>query len=354
MVILHVASIENNPFSGVCVVVPQHIRAQSAFAEVALLNVNGRPVDGVETQLAYSKDFDLRRIPAPFDSPDLVVFHEAYRVEYLRVYKRLKKAGIPYVIIPHGELREEAQRKKKWKKKIANLLFFNAFINGAAAIQCLSEMERDNTAFGKEKFVASNGVGIPSKEKSSFSKFGLRITYIGRLEVRVKGLDLLLQAIKTAKKELKAAGARVELYGPDYQGRFAEVQSLIEENGVGDLVTLHREVSGEEKENILLDTDIFIQTSRHEGMPMGILEAMSYGIPCLVTEGTTLKPLIARYDGGFAAETKADSIARMLVRAIDERETLPEKSKNARQAVEENFSWAYVAEKAIEEYKRAL
>ena len=50
---------------------------------------------------------------------------------------------------------------------------------------------------------------------------------------------------------------------------------------MGEVVKLNREIDEEEKRQILLDTDVFIQTSRFEGMPMGILEALSYGLPCL-------------------------------------------------------------------------
>ena len=47
-------------------------------------------------------------------------------------------------------------------------------------------------------------------------------------------------------------------------------------------------VYGDNKVKVLLDTDIFILTSRYEGMPMGVLEAWSYGIPCILSDGTNM------------------------------------------------------------------
>ncbi len=351
---MHVACIENNALNGVCVAVPQHVRAQATFAEVALLNVRGEEIAGIERQIPYEKEFDVRALTPPFNAPDLVVFHEAYRAEYLRIYKNLQKNQIPYIILPHGELRKEAQRKKRWKKLAANLLFFNKFIRGALAVQCLSQMEKENTRFGRRKIVGSNGVFLPKNYKTSFNEKEIRIVYIGRLEVRVKGLDLLMRAVKITQRELKAASARLDIYGPDYQGRYERVRGLIAENGVGDIVELHREVSGEEKENILLDSDIFIQVSRHEGMPMGILEAMSYGLPCLITEGTTLKAFVEAEDGGWAAETSAESIAAALKRAIAEKELFSRKSANARAAVAREFAWQEIAEKTVKAYREIL
>ena len=53
---------------------------------------------------------------------------------------------------------------------------------------------------------------------------------------------------------------------------------------VGDIVKLHDPVFGEEKINTLLKSDIFIQLSRKEGLPLGILETMNAGLPVILTE----------------------------------------------------------------------
>ena len=351
MVLLHIASIKNNPFDGVCVVVPKHVVSQSHFAEVGFINVNNVKIDGISNQLPYDLErFDINNLAFPFNKPDLVVFHEVYVKEFIGIYKNLIANGIKYVILPHAELTAGALKKKRLKKLAANILFFNRFINSASGIQCLAQNELDTTRCSTYKFIGTNGIDVAPMVKNHFNTNRLIITYIGRLDAYHKGLDLLIEAARFVKDDLKKANCVINIYGPDVKGRFKNVQNLIRQNNVEDLINLYHEVTGVEKAKILLNSDIFIQTSRFEGMPLGILEACSFGLPCLVTEGTMIGSFVNSFHCGWVVNTDSKDIGLGLLKVINERNLFVEKSKKAVEMINHCFKWQVISEKTVEHY----
>ena len=354
MTILHIASIHNDPFSGVCVSVPQHIAAQKKHANVGFINVNNESIDCIDCQMPYLGGKFLKSLPAPFNKPDLVIFHEIYIPQYLSISAKLRSNNIPYVIVPHGSLTVDAQRKKWLKKKVANFFLFNRFVKNAVAIQCLSDGEIYRSKVRISKFIGTNGIQLPSRSKEQFSSNGVHFVFIGRLDPYIKGLDLLFQAIAEIKVFLLERSCHVEIFGPEQNSSGAELHRMILEHGIANLVTLHPAVTKAVKEEILLAADVFVQTSRTEGMPMGILEALSYGLPCLVTEGTTLASIISTADAGWSCKTSAESISEAMMKAVIEKDSYLNKSVNARALAAKEFQWESVAMNTIEMYKQLI
>lgn len=353
MVILHIAHVSEYMFFGVNVSVPQHVAAQQEYETVGFINTAGVRLDGIKNQFDFNEPFSFEHLPAPFSKPDLVVFHEVYQRKLLPIFNLVIKKKLPYVIIPHGCLTNQAQHKKHPKKVLGNALVYNRIIKNALAIQCLSEREVNETEFGGYKFIGTNGVNIEKTDKT-FGGEGMTFVYIGRLDIEIKGLDLLIGALRENNSFLRENGCHFYAYGPNEMDCFERIRKLIIQSGTEDLITLNGPILGEKKREKLLAADCFIQCSRTEGMSMGILEALGTGLPCVLTKGTGIADIVEDCRAGWKCENTISSVSEGIRAAVENKSKLREYSVNAIKLAKENYSWSKVSLDALNEYKKLL
>lgn len=304
-------------------------------------------------QVPFSFSLNL---PRPFDRPDLVVFHCPYNYVHAVIADKLRAAGIPYVICPRGGMTRNAQRYRRWKKMLGNLLFFNELVGGAAAINCLTEGEAAaSRAWKRPVFVVGNGVELPDAGwlATPGGSPGRRLVFIGRLHVHYKNLDTLLAACRLVRDELAAAGTGVELYGPDCQGSRRVLARQIASLGLINLVSLQGPVLDEAKSRVLAGADAFLHPSRSEGHPMAVLEALAHGLPCLLTPVTNVADEVAAAGAGWRVEPTAEGIAAGLREVLHaDSEALRRAGAAARRLAEEKYRWENVAVESLNAYRK--
>lgn len=332
--------------------VPAGISAQETIDEVLWLNISGAHMphwDGVKayTQAAeWGKDPQLGKLPGKFRRPDAVVFEGIYFLPYVKFAKELRKKGIPYIIIPRGSLTLNARRHySRWKKLIAHKLFFDRFCNNALAIQYLTEVERLDSAHNWKsgQFVIPNGFTTPKAFKTNYSANGINAVFIGRPSLYHKGIDLLFGAMAKLKEKLDAAGFRLRFYSP-YRLDRADIEKLASDLGINSLIDFQGEISGKEKEEAILGSDLFVLTSRFEGHPMGLIEALAYGLPAMVTTGSNMREEIEQSDAGWTADTTLESVADALEKIMQEAGRLKSKGENARRLAA-GYDWKILADR---------
>ena len=359
MNILYLSKLIEKKGSGPYYSIPGQVSAQKEFDNVFWYNLNEAQSEDwsiradVKTCLEYP-EMRLGSLPAPFDYPDLVVVEEQYEFFNSKIVRDIQRRRIPYIIVPRCSLTASAQKKRRLKKSVGNFIYFNKFIRKAAAIQYLTEGEKIESTdkWNSNSFVIPNGIACRSSVKT-FHDHRIECVFIGRIDIYHKGLDLLLSACSQISPELKAANVRISIYGDGNCRDISTVNTMIESKRLSDIVFLRGPVYEKQKETILDNSDVFILTSRFEGLPMGVLEALSYGLPVLITQGTNMCDAIDKHHAGWTDATTVDGVKSSLLKMIADKWKYPELSMNAMQLSRE-YSWSAIARKSHQIYQEII
>ncbi|HHX22570.1 MAG TPA: glycosyltransferase, partial [Thermoanaerobacterales bacterium] len=232
---------------------------------------------------------------------------------------------------------------------------YKTLVYKSDAIQYLTEDERKNSYVKHNSIIVPNGTLIPEKLELEKDKVkNISFVYIGRKDIHIKGIDILLEAFSLAANVMRASSATLTLYGPDRKGSFTEIDKIISKYKIDDFVCNKDGVFDEEKEKTLKNSTVFVQTSRTEGHPIGLIEACAHGLPVLVTPGTSVSKEVQSFNCGWVASLSGESIANQIVHIINNKAEIPKRSRNAINYVSKLYNWDIVAKSAINQYKSVI
>lgn len=207
--------------------------------------------------------------------------------------------------------------------------------------------------YGKESVYIPTGVNPPKMRKPSLIKkrWGLSernyILFAARL-VPEKGAHYLVEAYRSAKPEgLKLVIAGDAPHEEEYKKRLKNLAG-----GDGDIIfTGH--ASGETLEELFSNPYLFVLPSEIEGLPTALLEAMSYGNACLVSD--IPENIEALNSLGFTFKSKDPvDLAERLKDLSGASAKVDKLRPKAKKYVLENFSWDNIAKEFEKLYRKAL
>jgi glycosyltransferase involved in cell wall biosynthesis len=291
------------------------------------------------------------------ERPDIVIFHSVYFNQYLIYALLLWLYRIPYAIQLHGALSKENYKVNNKKKKIANFLVYKRFIKGAKGIIYLNPNEYKNSIvkdINPRYVIIPNGCDevVDANVDHNVSESFINYIYIGRIERRHKGVDLLVDAIKGINESSLKDKVRFHFYG---DGRDTECAWFKEQlQHISDIAEFHGPVYDEKKDMAMRASDIFVLTSRSEGMPMAVLEAHSYGTPCLITMETNMGDAITEAGAGWITGADVEDIIRNIEAATQCYESDPHAFRGRAYELSKRYYWTRIAHESVEKYKQLL
>jgi glycosyltransferase involved in cell wall biosynthesis len=368
MHIVHVgADLERQTTNGVNRVVALLARQQRELGcDVSLVRFDGRRASRTvdeETGIGICR-LPVPRLPARLSQEarevfqrnclraDIFHFHSAFVLAHNLAAQRLPA---PYVVSPHGNYHSSALMRSRWRKLAYRVLLDQRFLCNAALLHVLTEDEASSVAAyapARRLVVVPNPIEavtppLPDEREEARRVLGigeeLCLVYVGRLDVQQKGLDLLIEGVRRARKHSRL---RLLIAGP-VAGR-SDVRDLLREDDRDSISVLPPVFDGDRR-RLLAAADYFVSTSRWEGQPTAVLEALAGGLPVLVTEATGLAGFVRCHRAGLVTEPTPEAIAASLrILAETAPGHLGETATSL--AVQEQFGVRAITEKLMSHY----
>lgn len=288
------------------------------------------------------------------DSIVSINLHSIFTPINISLSKFVKKLSIPLSLTPHGAYHSFMFERRGLLKK----LFFNIFekqhlqridyfyIHGGQEEQFLKRYTDKPLILILSGFPSTKVYSRPVNYENQGCDNILKLLFIGRMDPLHKGLDLLLQALG----KINSKSISLTLVGPKHNPKSQEIiNKLIEVNNLNENVSILDPVYAEsEKINLYLTHDIFVHTSRWEGMPNSVLEAMYYGMPVMVSENTNMKQIIESNKCGYVLpDLSISGIASLIALIHINKNKLQEYSVNCSNLVPDLFNWNKLARQYI-------
>ena len=339
------------------------VRMAAAGHDVTAYNRRGKHIAGGEgVRLKEYKGVRIKSVPtfesgklnavvysaiatflAIFGRYDVIHFHAEGPCSMLWLPHML---GIRTVATIHGLDWQRA----KWGGFATKFLKFGekTAAKYADKIIVLSEGTKEyfKETYGRETIFLPNGVDVHDYEPPEIinEKYGLEkdkyILFLARI-VPEKGLHYLIEAFSGTDTDMKLVVAGSASHTAEYAEevrRMADKDKRIIFTGFAD---------GKELWERFCNCRVYVLPSDVEGMPLTLLEAMSCGADCLVSDIETVKSVENGYGHTFKKGDVIDLRKKLTEILSSEKEDKTEQIEY----IKENYSWDNVTEKTVTIYK---
>ena len=262
-----------------------------------------------------------------------------------------KILGMKVVVTNHGPDYD----RQKWGRSAKLMLRLGEWLGGRFADEVIViSSVIENIIYkrcNRKSNLIYNGVVFPEKATSKDFLTDIGVTP-GKYLIAVsrfvpeKGLDLLIDAFKNIKTEYKLVIAG----DADHESEYSRnLKTTIDEN---ENIIRTGYITGDDLNQIFSHAGLFVLPSYHEGLPIALLEALSYGLPVLVSDIPANKEVDILEDRFFKCGDVAD--LKLKLETLIGKE-LSEKEKNhISQMLEEKYNWEKIADQTIAVYKKVM
>ena len=305
-----------------------------------------------------SKSVELKRflLSGDFDF-EVVHSHNAFSPLNGYAVATTERHGCKLFQHLHGSFLATSRVKKSqlsyFKKAIYINFFEKEYCNKSNGVFCLSDEERQNALTwnvkGTKLQLLTNGVDMYDFG-DKIEHDGCNLLFMGRI-TPIKNLEFILKLFSLYKRGDRQK-YRLVLAGDTttYPKYVRLLHEEINRLGIHEYVDWMGFVSGTEQKMLFLQADAFIHMSHSEGMPMAVLEALSFGIPTLIStncglsEAENSKALVR-------VDLEQDLALEKLQTLLDNTEIRLDLRRNSVEYIRKQHDWSTIAKKSLSYYE---
>lgn len=268
------------------------------------------------------------------------------------------RAGVPYVLTPHGMLIRDVIRRKSRLVKTAWInLVERTTLAHAAGLHITAELEGEELRALRLPMpnvvrLVPNGIDWPARHlplsETPFAGLPPRYAlFLSRISWK-KGLDRLLTAWQQVPDlPLVIAGNDDEDYTP-------KLRSLAQSLGLTPRVLFTGPVSDAHKWALYEKAELFLLPSYSENFGLVVAEAMAMGCPVVVTPEVGIAPMVESAGAGIVVSNEPAKLAAAINELLTDESRRRELGRRGPAAVRGQFSWNHVVEQMESLYVCAM
>jgi glycosyltransferase involved in cell wall biosynthesis len=298
-----------------------------------------------------------RALAAEIPKADVVHLHSLYMFHDWAVWRECRRAGVSYILQPHGSLDPFIFRHHRWRKVLIEKLFQDRVTRDAALIYLTSDAERDLAKpyiFGRPSVVIALGTDevvdllSPTAFRQRHPEIGDRriVLFLGRINFK-KGFEILIPAFAAALR--RNPDLHLVVAGPD-GGHLKEALKLISANAVSDHTTLTGHLDRSGVVEAYAAADLFVLPSHSENFGIAAAEAMSAGVPCILSDKVQIAELAAQHNACWIVPLAVSDWTEAILHALSSADETREMRQSAKQWAMSEYSWPARAERLITLY----
>jgi glycogen(starch) synthase len=180
-----------------------------------------------------------------------------------------------------------------------------------------------------EKIIVTGSSGNLQDKFPGEKKFGSKIILFNGSDFQIKGGDILIEAFKKAY----ANDSSIKLYiigldnGPDAENVF--YKGGVNQEGLKELFA---------------ECDIVAAPARCDAYPGFVIEAMQFGIPCIVSDRGGMPEIVDHQQNGIVLhELSVNELSNAITNLLNDRASLVKYSKAAQDKIRSTLNWDVVA-----------